>query len=164
MSKSIYQISDDLTKIFDAIEQNDGEMSAEIETALTITQEQLEQKGIQYAYKCLSIDAETSEIDAEIERLTKLKARNNNLKERLKLTLSNAMQHFGIQELKTATLKVNFRKSESVEVTNEDLVPQQFKKEKVSIEISKKDIKDALKRGEDVQGAELKTKFNLQIK
>jgi uncharacterized protein (DUF342 family) len=164
MKQSIYQISTELQSIFNQIEDNDGIISEEMENALMITQEQLEQKGIGYGYKCLDIDAEIGNIDAEIERLTKYKEQNKKLKERLKTTLSVAMQHFGIDELKTSTLKINFRKSESVEITNEDLVNEKFKVEKITKSISKTAIKEAIKNGEVVLGAELSQNLNLQIK
>ena len=43
------------------------------------------------------------------------------------------------------------------------MIPQEFKKEEVTIKISKADIKKALKDG-DVPGAEIVESMNLQIK
>ena len=99
MSKSIYNISQELETIFNTIENNDGMVDEQTETALAITQQELENKGVQYAFKCLSIKSENAEIDAEIERLTKFKTRNENLEKRLRETLKNAMLHFGIEEI-----------------------------------------------------------------
>ena len=72
--------------------------------------------------------------------------------------------NFGIDELKTPTLKVNFRKSESIEIENEDLIDDKFKVEKVTKSISKTLIKEAIKNGENVLGANISVNYNLQIK
>lgn len=164
MSNSIYKISKDLEDIFAQIENNNGEISEEISNSLAITLEQMQNKGVQYGFKCLSIIAENSQIDAEIERLNLIKQRNTNLEKRLKETLSNAMQHFGIDEIKIPTLKINFRKSESIEIENEDLISDEYIVKKVTKSISKTLIKNAIKLGFDVQGASVSVNYNLQIK
>lgn len=163
MSKSIYNISTELQKIFNDIE-NDGEVSAENETALSISIQELENKGIQYGYKCLELDAELIKIDAELERIKKYKDSCIKLKERLKNTLSGAMLNFGVHELKTPTLKINFRKSENIEIADESLINEKYKIPKTTYTISKTAIKEAIKKGEIVIGAELLVKENLQIK
>jgi len=164
MNKSIYNIGIELQEIFNEIEYNDGIISAETETALAISQAELQTKGINYGYKCLELDMEIHNIETAIERLILMKKNKEKSKDYLKNILSKTMKHFGILELKTSTLKVNFRKSESVEVTNEDLIAIRFKVEKITNTISKNLIKEAIKAGEIVIGAELVTKENLQIK
>jgi hypothetical protein len=74
------------------------------------------------------------------------------------------MQLFGIPELKTPTLKINFRKSEQVIVHDVNSLPQIFKTIKVSEQPDKIKIKEAIKSGEDVIGCELVTVQNIQIK
>ena len=164
MSKSIYNIEQELNNIFIQIENADGEITDDLQNQLIISQTELQNKGIQYGYKCMSLDAEIKQIDDEIERLSMIKSRNVKLKERLKETLKNAMINYGIDEIKTPTLKINFRKSESVEIENEELINKEFIREKISYTISKTDIKKALKDGKSVLGAKLVVNDNLQIK
>lgn len=164
MSKSIYNISQELETIFNSIENNDGILDEQTENALVLTQQELENKGIQYGFKCLSIKSENAEIDAEIERLNKIKSRNSNLEQRLKDTLKNAMLHFGIEEIKIPTLKINFRKSTAVQIDNEDLIEEKFKVEKTTKSISKTLIKEAIDKGETVFGASKIENKSLQIK
>ncbi len=164
MKKSIYNISQELETIFNIIENNDGIIDEQTETALAITQQELEIKGIQYGFKCLSIKHENDEIDAEIERLNKIKANNKNLENRLKETLKNAMLHFGIEEIKIPTLKINFRKSTSISIENEDLIAEKFKVEKITKSISKTLINEAIENGETVLGASKVENKYLQIK
>ena len=164
MSKSIYNISQELESIFNKIEYNDGVIDEEIETSLAITKQELENKGVQYAFKCLSIKSENEEIDAEIERLNKIKSKNINLENRLRETLKNAMLHFGIEEIKIPTLKINFRKSTSIQIDNEDLIDEKYKVEKITKTISKSLIKEAIEKGENVFGASKIENKSLQIK
>lgn len=164
MNKSIYNISQELETIFNSIENNDGAIDEQTENALIITKQELENKGVQYGFKCLSIKNENAEIDAEIERLNKIKARNTNLENRLKETLKNAMLHFGIDEIKIPTLKINFRKSVAIEIENEDLINEKFKIEKTTKTISKTLIKEAIENGEIVLGASKVENKSLQIK
>ena len=44
MNKSLYEISDELQQIINYIEDNGGEINEEIEEALNISQEELEEK------------------------------------------------------------------------------------------------------------------------
>ena len=164
MNKSIYNISQELETIFNSIENNEGTIDDKTETALVLTKQELENKGVQYGFKCLSIKNENAEIDAEIERLNKIKARNTNLENRLKETLKNAMLHFGIDEIKIPTLKINFRKSVAIEIENEDLINEKFKVEKTTKTISKTLIKEAIENGEIVLGASKVENKSLQIK
>lgn len=164
MNKSIYNISQELETIFNSIENNEGTIDEQTETALVLTKQELENKGVQYGFKCLSIKNENTEIDAEIERLNKIKVRNTNLENRLKETLKNAMLHFGIDEIKIPTLKINFRKSVAIEIENEDLINEKFKVEKTTKTISKTLIKEAIENGEIVLGASKVENKSLQIK
>lgn len=164
MSKSIYNISQELESIFNKIEYNDGVIDEEIETSLAITKQELENKGVQYAFKCLSIKSENDEIDEEIERLSRIKSKNINLENRLRETLKNAMLHFGIEEIKIPTLKINFRKSTSIQIDNENLIDEKYKVEKITKTISKSLIKEAIEKGENVFGASKIENKSLQIK
>jgi len=74
------------------------------------------------------------------------------------------MQLFGIPELKTPTLKINFRKSEQVVVNDVNALPSDYKTIKVTEQPDKIKIKQAIKDGEDVIGCELVTVQNIQIK
>jgi hypothetical protein len=67
-------------------------------------------------------------------------------------------------ELKTDNLKINFRKSTSVEIEDETLIPELYFETVVTKKIIKKDIGDILKAGLEVPGAILKNNKNLQIK
>jgi alanine dehydrogenase len=110
------------------------------------------------------MESDVSIIDAEIKRLGELKKARLKTIERLETTVSNAMQLYQINRLETPTLKISFRKSESVEIDNEAEIPAQFLKEKTTYTIDKTAIKEAIKKGEVVIGARLQINQNIQIK
>lgn len=161
---NLFNITAEYKQLEAALIENEGELTPELETALQINQEQLQAKGINYGYVIKNIESEVDIIDAEIKRLTQLKKVRENAVERLKMTLQGAMECFGVLELKTPTLKVSFRKSESVLITDISELESRFIRVKTTKEPDKTSIKEAIKNGESVLGAELVTKNNIQVK
>lgn len=167
---SIYNISSDLKKIYEDLDNGNGidletgEIKPEIMQQLSISRNELETKAVDYGYVIKAFDDEIDIIDREIERLEERKAYVKKNKERMKTIVGSAMEEFGINKIKSETLQLSFRKSESVEVFDESLVDDKFKKIKTEISLDKTAIKNAIKNGEDVQGAKIVEKNNLQIK
>ena len=161
---NIYQIQNEYQLLINSIIENDGEITPEQELALTINKDQLQSKSESYAYVIKQMDAECDIIDLEIKRLQQAKKVRENTVERLKATLTNAMQLFEVNEIKTPLIKLNFRKSESVVVYDTNSLPQMYKIIKVTETPDKAKIKEAIKQGETVVGAELVINQNLQIK
>lgn len=109
-------------------------------------------------YKELETDADG--IDAEIKRLTERKKAKKNKAEQLKKVLADELAG---KKFETAKCAMSFRKSTSVAVDNEDIIPSGYlvaQKPKVD----KTAIKKALNAGIEVAGCRLETKNNLQIK
>ena len=71
--------------------------------------------------------------------------------------------NFDREKYETAKVKLSWRKSESVNVPDVTLLPEEYRRVKEVVEADKKAIKDALKAGEAIAGAELVVKKNLQI-
>jgi len=162
MKKSLYNIEEEYLKIANQLE--DGEVTPELETALAINQSELQGKAVAYAYVIKDSEDTVSVIDAEIKRLQGLKKTEQNKVTRLKETISNAMDLYEITEIKTETLKLNFRRSEGVVGSNDYLtddlvtiIPEQRKPNLVA-------IKAAIKEGVEIEGYEIEERFSLQIK
>ncbi len=111
-----------------------------------------------------TLEAEQNAYKAEIERFKALSQSNEKKIERVKKYLSETMQDMNVPSLSTKQFKFSFRKSESVNIDDEALISDEFKTEEIKVKISKTDIKKAIKAGQDVEGASLVTKQNLQIK
>jgi hypothetical protein len=65
------------------------------------------------------------------------------------------------QEFSSSRASMKWRKSEQVEILAQEQIPAEFTLTKTMI--NKAEIKKALKRGEEVQGAKIITKNNIQI-
>jgi hypothetical protein len=161
---NIYQIEQEYLSLANQLIESGGECSPELELQLTINQDQLEQKARGYGFVVKQLESEVLIIDAEIKRLGELRKARLKTIERLETTVSNAMQLYQIQKLETPTLKITFRKSESVEIDNEAEIPKQFIKAKTTYTIDKVAIKEAIKKGELISGARLQVNQNIQIK
>ena len=164
MNQSIYKIQNDFQLIIAEVINNDGEITPELETALTINKEQLQSKAVDYCYVIKQLDYDCEQIDNEIARLNKLKKVRSNLTDRLKNTVSSAMQLFEVEKIETPLIKLSFRNSESVEITNEQQLDACFIVTKTVTTPDKKAIKDAIKSGVFVEGATISYNKNLQIR
>jgi hypothetical protein len=160
--KSIYQLTTEALEIASLLEEN--ELTPEIEQALVINQDELKEKALNYAYVIRTFEDDVTAIDNEIKRLRALKEVKTNSIERLKHSISTAMNIYGIEKVESPLLKLSFRKSEAVEITNEEVLPLSFKTEKVTYTPNKVKIKESIKNGETVYGAILQINYNLQIK
>lgn len=164
MKVSLYQIEQKYLTLVESLIENGGELTPELETELAITKQDLQNKGVCYGFIVKELEGNIDLIDLEIKRLNALKKPLVNSIDRLKNNLSQAMQMFDVTELKTPLLKINFRKSESIEVTDIDLLDADFVKTTITKAADKIAIKEAIKAEIPVRGAVLLTNYNLQIK
>jgi hypothetical protein len=142
----------------------EGEFTPEIEQALAITQEQLQEKSLQYTYVIKNFEADSQAIDNEIKRLKAMKEAKDNAIDRMKEAVRNAMLASGIDKIESSLFKLSLRRSESVEVVNIDQLPENLVTVKKTVSADKMKIKEAIKSGQAVQGAVIIENFNLQIK
>ena len=76
--------------------------------------------------------------------------------------MSDAMDAFGMPKFQTGLFKISLTKSESVNIVDESVIPKEYKK--VKYEVSKTDIKNAIKNGVQVAGAEIKENHSITIR
>jgi len=160
---NIYQIEKDYLSITDQLIESGGDLTPEIEMALAINKVELENKARGYGFVIKSLENDVDNIDGEIKRLNALKTSRTKAIDVLKDTVKNAMNLYGIEEIKTATLKLSFRKSESVEL-DPSLLDFKWMNQKITYAPDKVKIKEAIKKGEAVSGAWLSINQHLQIK
>ena len=157
---NLYQIKNEYLTLASQLEQ--GELTPEIEQQLQINEEQLKEKAINYGYVIRSFEYDNDVIDAEIKRLKQLKEQKENAIDKLKNAVSDAIQLYGIEKIDSPTLKLSFRKSESIEVS--DNLDKKYLIEKITMQPDKQAIKKDIKDGKQVEGALLVTNYNIQIK
>jgi hypothetical protein len=163
MEKSLYQINSEYLDLISQIEQAEGELTPELESALTINKSELEVKSIAYVEVIKQRESFNARVDEEVKRLQAIKKANDNLVLRLKNNLLNAVNMFG--NFEAGFLKLSTRKSKSVEVnidTND--LPKEFKSIKVTEAPDKTAIKKAIESGQEVEGCRIVENINLAIK
>lgn len=164
MKLKLYEIEAEYMALAQSIVDNGGEITLEQEELLQINQSNLETKARCYGFLVMDLNNEIDIIDGEIKRLTALKQSRNKTVEQLKERVSDAMILYGIEKIESPTLKLSFRKSESVEVENIDLLNENYISTKIVKTADKTMIKAHIKDGFAVVGAVLKVNQNLQIK
>ena len=161
---NLYQIENEYLQLSEMLIESEGELTPELEQALEINGNNLKNKAVNYGYVIKQMEGNVDLIDAEIKRLQAMKKARVNAAEQLKETIKAAMLMYDLNTIEIPTLKLSFRKSESVEVINEAQLTEQFTTTKTTVTPNKVAIKEAIKNGEVVDGAVLVTNFNLQIK
>jgi len=160
--RALYHIERELNELNEILVNSGGELTPEIEKRLAISQEELQIKATNYGFVIKQNQAESDAIETEIKRLKYIKDSLDSTNEKLKETISFAMQSYGLTEVKTTTLKLSFRNSESVDIQDESLLDAKYFSYKPTID--KTSIKNDIKAGILVEGATIISKQNLQIK
>ena len=123
--------------------------------------------------KNLLSDAE--QIKAEEDRLKARRQQKERYAARLQDAMDNVIKHRinNIDEdfdgcnkwkIDDPKVKISYRRSEKVELVNPDILPKAYINKKVELKPDLVAIKEAIKNGKKVKGAELVSNLNLQIK
>lgn len=160
-NKTLYNIQISHLHLMEEIEEAEGVLTPEMEEALTINEKDLEKKSVGYLEVIKAKERFNSDIKAEIDRLRKIQKQNDALVKILKDRLLNAVKVFGV--FKVGTLTFGSRKSTSLIIENEALIPKEYKINKVVTSIDSAKLKQDLKTM-DIASAHLQTNQNLSIK
>nr|DAX64625.1 MAG TPA: resistance protein [Caudoviricetes sp.] len=123
--------------------------------------EDYENKIENYIKVIKNLEADVAARKNEQDRLKKLNDSDKNKIERMKTDLAASMELTGREKVDTSLFKVSFRRSKSVEV-DMVLLPERYKK--IEYKADKVDLKKLLTNGEEILGAELVEKKNLNIR
>lgn len=124
---NIYELSQELIQLFDYIEDNDGELTPEIEEKLTIAEDNLKDKIKSYSQVVKILQADILAIKTEKDRLNDLQKRKEATIDRIKSILLKAVTTFGAETKAGGKFidfgigKVSVRNSKVVEVDEEDI-------------------------------------------
>jgi len=152
---NLYEIDRDIENLIDVEtgEVKDYEKFAELQMA---KEEKIENTAL--FIKNLLSDAE--QYEKEEKHFEELKRKAKNKAESLKNYLDTFLAG---ETYKSTKVKISYRKSESINVTDLSKLKTEFLKEYV-LSADKAAIKLAIKAGEKVDGAELVAKQNIQVK
>lgn len=168
MKTSLFQIEQEYLNLTEAIMEAEGVLTPEIEQSLIINEKQLTTKAVNYGFVVKQIEYNNAAIKAEMDRLNKLKKVNDNVIERLKKAISEAMNLYEVEEIKSEIMKINFRKSTAVvqefDDVDIDALPDNLKTVKTTANPNLKEIGDVLKSGGTVDGFKIENRKSIQFK
>lgn len=162
----LYEIKDLYYKFYDMLENGEIEEDAIADTLESLDGE-FDDKADNIACLIKALKAESDAIKQEEKALKERRESKERKAESLKDYLSGTMLKLGKSKVETPRNVLSFRKSTSLEITNEgwfmekypDLVKTEIKKS-----IPKKEVTDLIKTGKEFVGVQLVEKQNLQIK
>ena len=166
--QTLWQLTQEELSFINLMEDMGGEVNDEIIEELAIRRDNFQHKAEAYAKFILKLESEADQAAAEIKRIQALKKAKENTVLRLRESLLAALMVFteedakGIRRYETPLAKLSTRKSQSVEVLDETLLPSEFWV--IKREVSKSTISQAIKDGEEVPGAQLKDNIGISIR
>ena len=165
---ALWEITQEFLALASLIEEAGGEATDEVMEELAISRENFAHKAEGYARLILKWDSEVDAAAAEIKRIQAIKKTKENAVGRLKETLKTALLIFGqedskgIKRFETPLIKLSTRKSTSIEITDEQALPQEAFV--IKREVSKTAIKELLEAGAAIEGASVKENISVVIK
>lgn len=159
----LQEINSELIRIFTELEENGGELTPEIEESLMMNDKDFESKAEAYISTIMDYSADVEKYKKEIERLTARRRTAENTVLSLKKMLHEAMVLRGEDKAKIGTFSMRINRTKSVSITDEALIPQEYHVKQPD-KIDKAGIKEALKNGLDVEGAELVENTSIVIR
>lgn len=163
IQNSLYRIKKQHLYLLTMVEEALGELTPEIENALQLNEQDLEDGADSYCGIIKHCTVQSAAIDEEIKRLKDLKAKVDKTEDLFRKQIADAMELFNVERIETTFSKISFRKADSVFVEDERMVSPQYWDIPAPV-ISKTRIKEDLKAGKIVAGAIIVTKKHIQIK
>ena len=173
---TLFQLSADLVAIEDALWENGGELTPELELAMQETEASLAKKVDGYYSLINSFASKKDIIKGEIDRLTKHKKTAENAEKRIKQHICETMGAFGIEKLEGNFVKFSRGKSTSTE-TNDDQLKAAYQSAiadlaellppylTIEVKVNKTALKEYIKEtGITPAGVEFIENWNLRVR
>lgn len=159
---TLYHITSEQLRINELLEESGGELTPEIEEALMLNAENFEIKADGYIESISRYKALAEAADVRIKEMQRIKKTSENIEKRLKERLLQAMMVMEVDKMEIGLRKLSIRNTSAVNITDEAHIPAEY----IIIEqkYDKTRIKDALKNGDVIPGAELVTNKSIQIR
>ena len=162
--KSLFDINTDIITTFDLIdaycqENNTDEIPEHLADQLSISESDMSEKIENYFFVIKELKGQVETIKEHVKQMTQKRRAMENRIESLKSYGGHSCQMFG-QENKTGNkffksdlFKVTASRSSRLVITDSESVPEEFKKEVLSVKIDNAGIKKAIQNGQNVDGA-----------
>ena len=159
----LYELTEMYQNISNLIEE--GATNEELEEALESITDNIQIKAENMAKLIKSIEGNINVLKDEEKRLqTKRRALENKVIS-IKEYLEEQLKAMNLNKVQGNLFTVSIQKNpQSVNILNEDLIPEQFKVTKTTTSIDRKELLAALKEGREIEGAEIKQTESLRIR
>lgn len=158
----IFKIAQEFLDLLNEIEELEGELTPELEERLKINEANMAKKMEGYCKLILWYDTQIIAAKEETERLRKLIKRAERSQEWMKGAMLDVMEGLDKPKVSAGTFTVGTRKSTAVNIIDEYSIPVRY--EVVTVKIDKTAIKNAIKNGEEVPGAQLVERKSISIR
>jgi len=164
MSIALYELSQGYRDLLSLVD--DDSPDQDILHALTTIEGAIEVKAVSIANVIKVIEAEAEVIKAEEKRLALRRKSRENAVNGMKQYLQGAMEQLGIDKIKTPTRTVTVQNSPpSLYISNPEIIPQKYLTlVPARYEVRNADVKEDLKAGIKIPGAELTVNKSLRIR
>ena len=158
--QTLYELTEQYRELLELAEEND---SSAFQDTLESLEDAIEDKAEKMAYVMQEIDGDIKLLGDEIKRLQgRKKSLESNLK-RMKDYLLDELEKLDKPKVKTARFTIYTQNNpESVEIENEELIPDRYKIPKYTID--RKGIKESLRNGQAIEGVRLTQTKGVRIK
>lgn len=160
----LYELAEMYRNIQDLI--NDDETDTEtLEKALDEVKDNIENKAENIAKLVRYIEGDIETLKAEEKRLANRRKALENKKNGIKNYLEFQLKALKIDKVKTPLFTVSIQNNPpSVNILDEELIPEEFKKVSIVTSIDRKELLTVLKEGREIDGAEIKQTKSLRIR
>lgn len=163
----LYEIVQQYTELFDKIDdidQTDEQAMQDISDKFVSLWDKFEEKAENTIKYIKSLEAEAKAIKEERDRLYKKEKAVKNKIESIRDLLHYTMRSMQLDKVKTNIANVHTRTTNKVDIYDEDQIPQEYKKEKVTISIDKKAIKKMIEDWVEVHWARIIVNESISIR
>lgn len=160
----LYEIPNALRKALDDVCYNDETKTAAGLEEYQEVENDAKDKLENTAFYLCELEHEADALKAEQKRFADLIKSNKNKQEAIRKLMLEALQSMPDQKVKTAKVSMWIKKTTALEIDNEDTIPQEYFREKRSIELDKTKLKNDLEEGVSVQGACIKENQSIVIR
>lgn len=160
----LYELTEMYQGLWDVIGDEDVDLDG-MEVALKAVEDNIEQKAENMAKLIKGIDGDIATLKTEEERLSKKRKTLENKQKSIKTYLEYQLTVLEIDKVKTPLFTVAMQNNaQSVKFIDENLIPEKYKEEVVTVKIPKKAILDDIKAGIEVPGTEMVRTRSLRIR
>jgi Mg2+ and Co2+ transporter CorA len=161
---NLYEIEIEYRETVNALIENGGALTPEIEASMAISLEMFEAKATAYALIIKELQSEDEQLENVIFELQRKRKSRQESINRLKERLLSAMQAFDRPKYKTLLFSMWIQESKSLKIIKEHAIPKEFQKKVTEIKILGAELKKAIQEGLETDCAVIETRDNLQIR